>query len=555
MSYDQLAGLLGGIGLFLLGMALMTEGLKQAAGNALRDILGSVTRGRLRALGAGFSVTALVQSSSAVTVAAIGFVNAGLLSLGGAIWVVFGANLGTTMTSWLVSLLGVNLRIEALALPAIGLGALLRLLFPGGRRGAVGEALAGFGLFFLGIALLKDAFSGLAGSLDLAGLADGGVFGALAFVGFGFLVTLLTQSSSASIAIAITAAAGGLLGLESAAAMVIGANLGTTSTAVFAALGATPNAKRVAAAHVSFNLLVGAVALAVLPLLLALVTALGEDLHLPGQSTTAVTLALFHSLVKLLGVLLMWPLGDPLVRWLQHRFVTAEEDEGRSRHLDPTTLQVPSLALESLVLELRRLGAIAVAMAGAALGESPPTPRRLAERRAALEALAAAVGDYLHRLETVRLTPQQAEALPHALRLAQHYREVGRLAVGLAEARLSDPAPAGPLQEPLEDYRRSIANSLRLPEPDEVGDWGEPPAETAARIEAGYQKLKARLLRTAAQGELDPLALDRLMGVIGQQRRCGEYSAKARLRFQRIRDALEGRKAGPEAPESLLHED
>ena len=152
--------LVGGVGLFLLGMFLMTDGLKMAAGPALGRVLTSSTQTRMRGLFSGLLVTALVQSSGAVTVAAIGFVNAGLLTFGQSLWVLFGANVGTTMTGWLVALLGFSFKIEAAALPMIGIGMALRLSGPELRRGAAGNALAGFGVLFLGIGFLQQAFPG-----------------------------------------------------------------------------------------------------------------------------------------------------------------------------------------------------------------------------------------------------------------------------------------------------------------------------------------------------------------------------------------------------------
>ena len=159
--------LLGGVGLFLLGMALMTDGLKTTAGPALGRLLASSTQTRWRGLVSGVVVTALVQSSSAVTVAAIGFVNAGLLTFGQSLWVIFGSNVGTTMTGWLVALIGLKIKVEAAALPMIGIGMALRLTGAESRRGAAGTALAGFGVLFLGIGLLQQAFAGAGGAVDL----------------------------------------------------------------------------------------------------------------------------------------------------------------------------------------------------------------------------------------------------------------------------------------------------------------------------------------------------------------------------------------------------
>jgi phosphate:Na+ symporter len=533
------AGLIGGIGLFLIGMNMMTEGLKLSAGASLRTVLSRFTSTRLRALAAGFSITALAQSSSAVTVATIGFVNAGLLTLPQAVWVVFGSNVGTTTTSWLISLVGVNLKIEALALPAIGVGALMRLAGRDQRFVAIGQALAGFGLFFLGIAILRETFGAVATQIDISNLATGGFANDLVFVGIGFLLTLLTQSSSASIAIAITAAAGGLFGLETAAAMVIGANLGTTSTAAFAVIGATSNAKRVALAHVLFNLIVGIVALASLPLLLAIVSALGAELDVPGQTATATMIAIFHSLVKLLGVLLIWPIAGALVAWLETRFRSAEEDEGRPRHLDPNVLEVPSLAVESLTRELRRLGEIATSSARTALAAEPAAIARanIAGRIAATESLAAAIRSFIVAMQAAAIKPSLSAAIPHALRIVQHYLAITAAVPYLTAQQIS---PLGAeLSTTVETYRREVAAGLELPPPPEPREGPNSPAAEAAGVEAGYQRMKSALLVAAARGEIEPMTLDRLIMQIDRVRRCGEHAAKARRRFQRIEDALE----------------
>jgi len=191
MTIHPVEALVGGLGLFLLGMARLTDGLKIAAGPSLRDFLNSWTSSAGRGLLAGMLVTAIVQSSSAVTVATLGFVNAGLLSLTQAVWLIFGTNIGTTMTSWLVAVVGVKLDVVALALPMVGAGMGLELI---GRRrlrlAGLGAALSGFGLFFLGIGILATGFSGVAAQMPVV-RADGPVALALA-VGLGTLLTVLT---------------------------------------------------------------------------------------------------------------------------------------------------------------------------------------------------------------------------------------------------------------------------------------------------------------------------------------------------------------------------
>ena len=175
-----IATILGGLGIFLLGVTLMTEGLKLAAGEGLKDALARSTRTPLRGLAFGFVVTSLVRSSSAVTVATIGFVNAGLLNLSQSLGVVYGANIGTTTTGWLVALVGLDFRIETLAMPLIGLGMLARLAGGDRRIGALGEALAGFGLFFIGIDYLQEAFAGFADEIDVASIRPRGALGLIA---------------------------------------------------------------------------------------------------------------------------------------------------------------------------------------------------------------------------------------------------------------------------------------------------------------------------------------------------------------------------------------
>jgi len=229
---------IGGLGLFLLGMWLMSEGLKLAAGDTLHAILARWTSSPGRGFLTGLGLTGLVQSSSAVSMATIGFANAGLLTLGQAIWVIYGANVGTALTGWIVQFLGFRVDVGLYAMPFVGLGMALRLTGGDSRRAAWGQALAGLGLLFLGIATLKSGFEGLATTGALPE-ADGGAPGdLLLYLGLGIVLTTLMQSSSALLVIAMSALASGVVTLPLAAAMVLGAAVGTTTTAVLAALGA-----------------------------------------------------------------------------------------------------------------------------------------------------------------------------------------------------------------------------------------------------------------------------------------------------------------------------
>ena len=345
--------LLGALGLFLLGMWLMTEGLKLAGGQALEHLLGRWTRDRKRGLAAGMLVTALVQSSSAVTVATIGFVNARLMDFRQSVWVIFGSNVGTTLTAWIVTLFGFNVKMDAITLPLIGVGAFMQVFAPKERGRALGMALAGFGVLFMGIDALKNNFTDIAAQLDLSLLAATGLSGIIWGFIIGLCLTVLTQSSSAAIAIILTAVASDMSGMTMAAAAVIGANIGTTSTALIATVGATAGAKRLAWAHVMFNLVTAALALLLLPVFLGLLTLLVDEAGLGGNNS--VLLSAFHTAFNLFGVLLMWPLEPAMSRFLLARFTAQEQVPHPKHYLDRNIASVPDLAIRALQHELENM--------------------------------------------------------------------------------------------------------------------------------------------------------------------------------------------------------
>ena len=519
-------GLAGGVGLFLLGMWLMTDGLKLAAGPALERILARSTGTRLRGLASGVLITALVQSSSAVTVATIGFVNAGLLTLGQALWVLFGSNVGTTMTGWLVALAGLNFKIEALALPMIGVGMLLHFTGEGRRRGALGITLAGFGVLFLGIDILKDTFTDLGSQMALPG--GSGVLGVLAHVGVGALLTVLMQSSSAALAVALTAAQGGLLGIEDAAAVVIGANIGTTVTALLAALRATPNARRAAAAHVLFNLLTGALALLLLPWLIDAIERVRDWMEM--DAAPAVTLALFHSTFNILGVMLMWPLGARLAKFLAGHFRTTEEDEARPHHLDNTVLSVPALALDALLQELRRMGRIALRGARRVWTmQRGGAPVSLPEQ-AVVAQLNVAIAGFIADLHRVSMAVESAQRLPEVLRAGRYYDAVAELSTDLAAlpypSTLGSPELRDQLMQFLEQTRASLEEGSIEGQID--------PNERLDEMQHQYRALKAAVLAEGARGEFDIHDMELCLRRLSRMRRLVEQALKAAATLQAL---------------------
>lgn len=246
--------LIGGFGLFMYGLKVFSDGLQESTENALKDILHKVTQNKILGISLGFLITAIVQSSSAVTVMTVSFVNANLLTLSQAINIILGANIGTTVTGWIISL-----NIDVLALPSLGIGSIIVIFGSENRKlRFFGEILMGFGMIFYGLILMKTAFEGVRGSEDfekvfLMANADT-MYGRFLCVVIGMVVTAIIQSSSAALGVTISLASVGLIDYPTGVALILGQNIGTTITAVLATLGASTNAKRAALVHCLFNI-------------------------------------------------------------------------------------------------------------------------------------------------------------------------------------------------------------------------------------------------------------------------------------------------------------
>ncbi len=523
---------LGGIGLFLLGMRLMTDGLTTAAGDTLRVILSAATRSRGRAIFSGILITALVQSSTAVVFTTIGFVNASLLALPQAVGVIFGSNLGTTLTSWIVALIGFNLDLQVIALPAIGIGMAISVALGKGQYGALGRALAGFGLFFMGIDVLKDAFDGIGDVIDLHRWAGEGVLNLLLFVLIGIVLTVIIQSSSAALTVILTATAGGLIPLTAAAAMVIGANVGTTSTALFAVFDATAAARRAAMSHVVFNLVVALVSLILLLPLLWVVHLIAQVIG--SQDQLAMSLAIFHTLVNLLGILVMWPLTPRLVAWLETRFRTLEEDESRPRFMDRNVQSAPSLALDALAQELHRMHGIARRVAVTAICAEDPHHPALDAGHRALEALNIAISEFASGIPRVSMSADQQNALPHAQRVGQYLVNVAEHALEMVqehpEAKL---APESALAASRNALRASAVALLDLTQVDRPQWDAEGLASARRDFEYDYQALKAQLLQAGTTGAILPRSMHESLERLSDLHRVVDQASKAAVFLER----------------------
>lgn len=538
----QLAGaLLGGLGLFMLGISMVTDGMRLAAGNSLRSLLAYSTRTSWHGLGSGLIMTAIVQSSSAVTVATIGFVNAGLLRLGGALAIVLGATVGTTMTGWLVAVVGFQFSITAVALPMVGFGMLLRLGGGPRRSGAVGEAIAGFGLFFIGIDFLRTAFEGLALGIDLAAMTPEGLSGTLLFVGIGLVMTVLTQSSSAAVAIILTAVGGGLVSFSAAAAAVIGATVGTTSTSALAVIGATAQARRVAAGHVlvnGFNALVG---LCLLPVLLWMMT------QYPGKAMApAMMLAGFHSVFNITGMLLLLPCLERLSGILEQRFRSPVEDIGRPRYLDRTILVSPVLALDAFIMELQRLAALSRNHAVKALTIRGGSSRSLVQQHDGIRQLIMAIEYFAASLESDRLPKQVAEHLPLVLRIANYLDEATAIAQEAAEeASDVDELMASVLRDDIAAYQRAVLELLAQCDTDREGFDAEHLEVHYTALRQTWRALKTALLDAGARQQISVSRLNPAIEKLRFMLRVAERSTRAAVRLSELAATAPGQESDP----------
>lgn len=352
----------GGLAMFLFGMKVMSEGLQKVAGPRMRSVLSKMTGNRFAGVGTGMLVTSAIQSSSATTVMLVSFVSAGLITLTQSVGVVMGANIGTTFTGWLVALLGFKVKITAMALPAIAIGFFPRL-FGAKRLGEWGEVLVGFGILFLGLDFMKDSVSQLKESEAILSWMAGTRADALGWrllaVGVGTAVTLIVQSSSATMAITMTLAAQGMIDLPTACALVLGENIGTTVTANLAAIGASTEAKRTARAHLLFNL-TGALWAVLLftPFLAAVDWLVPGDSVLsghPSEAQLAATLAAFHTSFNIVNTALFLPFANQLA-WIASRLVRdRKESAGGLVYLDPKLMNSPPMALHAARSELGRM--------------------------------------------------------------------------------------------------------------------------------------------------------------------------------------------------------
>ncbi len=372
LDQTMLFGLVGGLGLFLFGMKIMSEGLQKVAGDRMRKILAALTNNRFIGTFIGLAVTAIIQSSSATTVMVVGFVNAGLMSLVQAIGVVLGANIGTTITAQLIAF-----KITKYALPAIGLGVAFKIFSRNRKSSYFGEILLGFGMLFFGLAIMKDAFDPIKGSTEFRDffllIGDNHLLG----VAIGAVLTMIVQSSTATLGITLALASSGLLTYEASVALILGENIGTTITANLAAIGTNLAARRTALAHFLFNFLGVAYMLVLFPIFLKVVTSItpgDPDFVIQTQAQAqalgggigdkpfiARHVANTHSLFNIINTLIFLPLVGTLAKVTTLIIRGREEEmEFHLKYIDNRVLNTPPIALGQARAETKRMAQLAL---------------------------------------------------------------------------------------------------------------------------------------------------------------------------------------------------
>ncbi|MDC6405271.1 MULTISPECIES: Na/Pi cotransporter family protein [Maribacter] len=343
-----------GIAILLFGMIMLEEGFKGFAKGPLQIILKKATDKLYKSIAAGAVVTALIQSSSLVSAVTISFISAGLVTLQGGMGIIFGANIGTTATAWIIAGFGLKINIAAMAMPMLVFGIIFSLQKKPYLKG-IGNILAGLGFFFLGIQYMKEGFDVFKEYIDLTNYALPGFLGVIVYAGIGIIVTSILQSSSASLALILTALAAGQIQYENALALAIGANIGTTITAILGSLSSNVAGKRLAGAHLFFNLFTGVIALAIIFPLANFVNFL-SDIAGVSRDNFTLKLAMFHTTFNILGVIIMIPLTKRTEKFLI-KFFKEDEEKGieQPKYLNESILQFPSTVVSALTKESKYL--------------------------------------------------------------------------------------------------------------------------------------------------------------------------------------------------------
>jgi len=342
-----------GVSIFLFGMLFLEDGFKAFTGGVLEKLLQKTTDKTWKSLLFGVVSTSIMQSSSLVSVITISFISAGLVTLVAGIGIIFGANIGTTTGAWLVAAFGLKVKISAYAMPMLVFGIVLSFQKSKYLKGA-GAVLAGLGFLFLGIHYMKEGFEAFKDSFDLASLAVAGYPGLFLFAAIGAAATVVMQSSHATLVLILTALAASQITYENGLALAIGANVGTTITAIIGSLSANVEGKRLAGAHLIFNVVTGVVAIAFIHQFVLAVDVVSNSVGIAADNYT-MKLAVFHTLFNLAGVLLMVPLIHRMSEFLIKSLPEKAKDLAEPQYLSDAAIEFPETVLKALKKEVWHL--------------------------------------------------------------------------------------------------------------------------------------------------------------------------------------------------------
>lgn len=548
-TVSTLLQIVGSLGVFLYGLSVMSDGLQKASGNKLRTILERATENRYVAAISGFLVTCAVQSSSVTTVMVIAFCSAQLLTLSQSLGIIFGANIGTTTTAWLVSLLGFKIKISAFAIPLIGIGFFSRFIKRWSLPHKLGQAMVGFGLLFLGLQLLKDSIPNVKDSPEVMELISriepSSFMGILAAILFGTVITLIVQSSSAAMAITLTAAAKGYIDFPTACAITLGENIGTTVTAALASIGTRVVARRAALGHFLFNFL-GMVwpVLLYKPFLAMVDWLIPGDPYGLGEAALLVAIpthiAAFHTSFNVINTAIFLPLMRPVERLIVRLIpdgTEVEDDEHELIYLTTPFGAAPELAITSAQQEVDRMAGITtkmIARINQALTEKGKEQEELLQEirnhEAATDTLEHKIGEYIAALVHGPLSSAASKIALSLMSMINDLERIGdhgeKISILLEKASAGTPLPAAAIQDLqkmaklTEENLRAMRELILNPHPDPM-----PAAdERESALNAMRDRLRGSYFHRMEKGESDAPSGILFMDIVTSFEKMGDHS-------------------------------
>ncbi len=504
---------IGGLGMFLYGMDAMADGLQKSAGHKMQQLLGVLTSNRLMGVLLGTGITAIIQSSSATTVMVVGFVNAGIINLQQAVGIIMGANIGTTVTSWIVSMSewGEMMKPEFFAPALVGVGAVLSLFTGSGKKKQVGEILVGFGVLFIGLSFMSDSITPYRNapifSQAFAVLGKNPLFGILA----GLVVTGIIQSSSASVGILQTLALNGIVNWQSAIFITLGQNIGTCVTALLSSLSANKTAKRAAVIHLLFNV-VGAV---IFGCIMFVVFKLNPVFA--ASRISSVGISIFHTIFNVSNTIILFPFAGLLVKASgllvreDQKESTADSDSPMKRHLDERILETPSFAIENVNHEVVSMGNAAMEnldlAAAALLGNNRAEAKLVEKMEQKINDYEKILTDYLIKLNNQSLNEEQHLLVKNLFytisdfeRVSDHCENLSELAIEKSNRNIIFSKDAeNEIKEMIKEVRSSLEHAIKARE---TGDMTEVRAviQSEERVDSLEEELRERHIeRLSAQ--------------------------------------------------------